>query len=83
MSISGLEEFGILQTFGARVRLQIKLAPRQYFSVSRAPYCAPCCTPYRKDFKFILLRISYDLMYLRLFLITYIFGSPDNIFSYV
>ena len=44
---------------------QKNLAPLRYFSVSRAPYR----TPYRKDFKFICLQISYDLMYLKLFVI--------------
>ena len=45
-----------------------KLAPRQYFSVSHAPYCAPYFILYRKDFEFICLQISYDLVYLKLFI---------------
>ena len=57
--------------------------PRQDFSVSRAPYRAPYCIQYLKDFKFIRLQISYDLIYLKLFFITYIFRSADNMFSCV
>ena len=73
---TGLKEFGILvyHILCALCRLLVhasttkKLAPQQYFSVSHAPYCAPYCTPYREDFKFICLQISYDLMYLKLFI---------------
>ena len=76
IEISGLEEFEILvhDISCALCRLLVhacttkKLAPRQYFSVSRAPYR----TPYRKDFKFICPQISYDLMYLKLFVIYYL-----------
>ena len=60
-----------------------KIASRQYFSVSCAPYRGPPCTPYRKDFKLVRLQISYDLKYLKLFVIAYLFHSADNILSYV
>ena len=56
-----------------------KLVPRHYFFVSRAPYC----TPYRKDFNFIRLHISYDLMYLKFYVITYLFRSAGNTLLYV
>ena len=62
---------------------QKKLAPRQCFSVSCAPYCAPYSTPFCKDFKFTCLHMPYDLMYLKLFVIKYLLQSAGNVHSNV
>ena len=71
------------QYFGMKNSSQKKLVPTQYFFISHASYHAPYCTPYCKVFIFICLQISYDLIYLNLFVMTNFFCSADNILLYV